>query len=448
MIGWLQPAALWGLALLAAPVAVHFLRRRRARRVPFPTVRFVTASQGAAARVRPPSDLLLLAMRSGIVALAVCATAGPVVITQARVDGWNARVVRVAVVDTSDSVRRSVSGGRGAADELSKLADGALAGAHTSRRFETPDLRRGIRQAVAWLESAPPARRELILVSDFQHGAVDDEALAIVPGEIGIRTVRAADLPVRRAVQGLQLLGTPSVPARIYELDLSRSGTTARLRDVATARQPGLRLIAADQSSREIEILERAVALAGTPAPSADRPLAVAFADSTLVPAPTSAPRAAWMLRTVVRLHQDDQLMRSARTIPASRLRAPAGAIPVVRNARGEALVHASALGPELLLAVAAPAGSYFAAVVVRAALLARQRSVAMPEQEVASDDDATLAAWNRPGTAVSRQAWRHSETSDARWCWLATLLLMATEQWMRGGARRPSESERHVEAA
>ena len=60
---WLLPAALAGLTLLAGPLALHLLTRHRARRLPFPTLRFVPPSNTAAVRLRQPTDVWLLILR-------------------------------------------------------------------------------------------------------------------------------------------------------------------------------------------------------------------------------------------------------------------------------------------------------------------------------------------------------------------------------------------------
>ena len=105
MIGWLNPAALAGLTLLAVPVLVHLLRTHRAERIMFPSLRFVAPSRTAAVRFRPPTDTLLLLLRLAIVAAAVFALARPVIVTAARQRTWNGRTVRAIVVDTSAAMR-------------------------------------------------------------------------------------------------------------------------------------------------------------------------------------------------------------------------------------------------------------------------------------------------------------------------------------------------------
>ena len=176
MIAWLNPAALAGLAALAIPIVIHLLRRHHASRVLFPTLRFVHPSRAAAIRLRRVADPWLLLIRLATLSLAVCALAQPVVLTPMRLDAWNARVARATVVDTSESLR--LHGAEAAAREA---ADAEAAGGVVSHTIQTADLRAGVQQATAWLASAPPARREIVLVSDFQAGAVTSADFAGVP---------------------------------------------------------------------------------------------------------------------------------------------------------------------------------------------------------------------------------------------------------------------------
>ena len=83
MIGWQQPAALFGLVLAAIPLIIHLLRTRRADRIQFPSIRFIKPSTTAAVRLRSPSDWSLLAVRTAIVTAAVLALARPVLLTPA-----------------------------------------------------------------------------------------------------------------------------------------------------------------------------------------------------------------------------------------------------------------------------------------------------------------------------------------------------------------------------
>ena len=98
----------------------------------------------------------------------------------------------------------------------------------------------------------------------------------------------------------------------------------------------------------------------------------------------------------------------------------------------GAPLVRAAASGSELLLDIAAAPDSLVAAEVVRAALIARLDVRAYDEHEIARIDDASLTALKREPGPVTRDAWRTSETTDARWLWLLALILLGVEQWFR----------------
>ena len=104
-IEWINPAALAGLAAVAGPVLVHLLRRQRAthgsRSQPSGSWRRLTS---AAARLRNPSDLLLLSLRIAIVAAAAIAAAQPMLMTGWRRAAWEQRINRALVVDDSESL--------------------------------------------------------------------------------------------------------------------------------------------------------------------------------------------------------------------------------------------------------------------------------------------------------------------------------------------------------
>src|SRR5262245_33147079 len=139
---WLNPIAWLGLAAIVIPVAVHLLAHHRAQRQPFPTLRFLPSTRLAATRRRALEDIPLLIVRSAIIAAAVAACAGPLIVTPARRALWDARLVR-AVVQVS---------------EVSEASPAPF----LEQRFRGSDLATGINQAVAWLDGAPPARRELL----------------------------------------------------------------------------------------------------------------------------------------------------------------------------------------------------------------------------------------------------------------------------------------------
>ncbi len=98
----------------------------------------------------------------------------------------------------------------------------------------------------------------------------------------------------------------------------------------------------------------------------------------------------------------------------------------------GRPLLRAAASGSELLLEVGAPADGLFAAEVVRAVLTARLDPAGYDEHEVGRLDAALVDALTRQPGSVTRDAWRTADTSDARWLWLAAIVLLGVEQWLR----------------
>jgi hypothetical protein len=80
-MGWftfLNPAFLWGALAASIPVIIHLINRRRARLVPFPTVKFVLRSERRVARKYRVKQWLLLALRTLILFLLTTALAEPV----------------------------------------------------------------------------------------------------------------------------------------------------------------------------------------------------------------------------------------------------------------------------------------------------------------------------------------------------------------------------------
>jgi hypothetical protein len=444
MMGWQHPAAFWGMALVAIPFVIHLLRMHRAARVLFPSVRFVRSSHTAAVRFRIPSDWLLLALRMGIVALAVCAAAGPLLLTESRVATWNAQVARAVVVDTSASM--IVAGADGlapgvAADEAARSERQSAA---YSRQIDVADLGVGTSRAAVWLASAPPARREIVVISDFQRSAFDAAWIRQVPANIGIRLVQVGRAVQRAHVPGVDIFGAEGIATRALSIDLTPDGTAATM-SPSPGPGEGLRVIVSASSQLDVEALLKSVALAGTPAASPQQPIAILL-DESASPGNPASIQAGWMLQTVLRLREDAALARLAASSPARALTRPGSWTDVLRNGEGKLVMRAASIGRELLIEISAPAGSLAAAGAVRAALLARLGGVEQPEEEIARMSSAQLSAWNRQPGAVDAAMWRNSTSNDARWFWAAVLVLLAVEQWVR--SRSVSKAEKELTSA
>jgi hypothetical protein len=485
MIVWLNPAALAGLVLLAGPVLVHLLLRHRAVRVPFPSLRFVRPSRTSAVRVRLLSDLALLLLRLAIVALAVAALAQPLLLVRPRLAAWDARMARAIVVDVSDSTRT-----RGEA--LSEAADAVEAegrGAVFAARIDAAELRPGVLQAIRRLASAPPARREIVVISDFQRGALTREDLGAVPPSIGIRLVQVGAVMHERRVRGIELFhpsaqrtragdpgfhpsaqrtraGDPGFgTGRSLAQEVVLAGTATTVSVVpGSAPREGLRLMAADADAVALRALERTVASAGAPAPSPNQPIAIVFAGGPAGQAVREISES-WMLETVLRMRNDRDLTAACggagpgtpggesptRDLQTSD-RTGTGWHVLCRDRQSRPVVRAAAAGPQLVLDVDAPPSALLAAAAVRAALTARHGSGARPEEEIQRMMAAELLAWSRPSPPVAAETWRSGQKPDSRWCWALVLVLLAVEAAVRGpraGRRRTdAPHEAHADAA
>jgi hypothetical protein len=439
MIGWQNPAALWALPLSAVPVVIHLLRTHRARRVAFPSVRFVPSSRTAAVRMRRPSDVVLMMLRGAIVTLAIFAVAGPIVLTNARIEAWNARTVRAVVVDRSESMGVPDGSGQPPEEAAAELAQAELDAAASSRRLEVRrpnELGEALTRASRWLAASPPARREIVVISDFHHGAWQPAAAALVPDGVGLRLIPVGRASGRQIFEGARLFGGGNVAARSQAIDVTKDATAVAVERRPASGTTGLRVEAPKGAEADVERLLQAVAAAGAPAGSADEPIALRFSNAGPPSTGLAIVRPGWMLRTVLRLREDA-------TFTLSPARAEGDARPsdawttVAWSADGAPLVRAAASGRELLLDVAEPVDSLLAAAVVRAALTARLDVDRYAEREVARLDDTSLMAFTRPAAGVTRDAWQSAESTDARWFWLLALVLLAAEQWLRDRARR-----------
>ena len=400
---WNQPAALAGLALLALPVLVHLLVRRHAARVLFPAMRFVPSVRAAAVRLRAPSDRPLLALRLAIVAATALAAAQPVLNTAARRRAWDARVATAVIVDTSASVppERAV-----------QLAGHAAEGAFTSHTFASSNLPDAIRRAADWLDTAPAARRRIVVVSDFQRGAIEAADVAGIPASIGIDflragTPRAAGSSVAiDGWRGGRWTGTMALDAAHTQVAWTRGG--AAVSDGLTVRG----------APADREAIERAAAAArsfGVASAGATRRIDVAFAGAAVLPdVPPATP---WIASAAIALHRSSLLAETGADVQAGE--------------RDGVLVVKTTIG----------AASAFAPAVIRAALLAASPSVVDREAETTAVEDGELARWTRtPSPIASKTPYR--DESDGRWLWALALALLVVEAIVRDRGRAVRERE------
>lgn len=329
---WLVPIAMWGLVALAVPILVHLLTRQERRPVAFPSLRFLRATRLVAMRRRRIHDWLLLIVRAAAITAAVAALAGPLFVTAARQRAWSARTARAIVV---------VDGATVSPDEISRAFSSRVIGAG-------PRTAEGVRAAVEWLATEPPAARELLIAGDLREDAIEEADLAIVPGHVGIRflpeTDATADADVRLPVMTLNK-SSVVVEERQVHLNPSATVVDSGSRAAASAtpmHRLEMRATPDDQPAADAALTallaegivadvpgERRVIVVW---PGASEPEATGDAVIVHVPETPSGAEAVRILREIAADVLDDPAMpREPRRIPATdlaRWSRPAGPAP------------------------------------------------------------------------------------------------------------------------
>ena len=401
---WLAPAALAGLAAALLPLLLHLLRRRTATRIVLPTARFVVPRTSSTVRLRRISDPILLLVRMAILASAAVALAQPLWMDETRIEAWGNRTARVVVVDASDSARRGIS-------------DEAIAAARASAdpvvTIASEDLGTALDRASRWLAAAPPARREIVVLSDFQRGALSDADVASVPREMGVRF-----LPTGPPAPSNPPVISTLVPDGVVASRVSLQEEGTLVHHAASGRGiQGLRILAAPEDSDDVSTLLRVVSRAGAVAPDPSQPILVRFRGGESLP-PSSQTADGWSFGAV---------QRFLRSIEA-----------------GDTSIGVFSTPHTLVVDVDAEPSSLAAARALKAALDARVDPRSAGELEPERISQERLAAWTREPASPDPAGWQHADDSDARPFWALALLLLGVETFLR---RPPAAEERQAEA-
>jgi aerotolerance regulator-like protein len=430
---WIYPAAWFALIVLAAPIVIHLLAHRRAAPLAFPTLRFIRPTRLAAIRRRALEDLPLLIVRVAILASAVAALAGPLLVTPARRASWNARLVR-AIVTSPASMTAGVPSHR------------ADANVFRSERFAADALPDGIHRAVAWLENAPPARRELVIAAPLTLGSIDARDLAAVPTTIGVRFERASTQPSVRTVAAGAVMNEQEQRRRTIRV--ATSGTT-----VSDSAEPDVRptppvdIIAGAEQRRRLQAALAAVLSQWIAAPPTDHraELIVAGAGGPSETDAVSPIRTPWVADAAARISQDLDLRAEAARVKSgfaepTFLRSPWQ--PLVGAADGRPVVVAAASRTSQLVVIvpAEITSEAIAPVLLRAVAASLSPPNDPRSAEVIPISDAQLRAWTREPAPWTVPRLDTVDRDDRRWVWAFVLVLIAAETVMR---RTRSRSER-----
>jgi hypothetical protein len=436
---WLNPSALFALAAVAAPILIHILIQRRAERFPFPTLRFLQPTRLAAIRRHLLEDLPLLAIRIALVAAAVAALAGPLLVTGARRQAWDRRVVRAIVTG---------SGGAAVVAPVPALRQ---------ETFASGSLADGIRRAILWLDTAPPARREIVIASTFAIGSITNADIAAVPAGIGLRFERTGTLPGTRVVDGGRLLTPDGVRRREVTLigvqtashDMAAGEPGAWPIDVVSseAGRPAIDAAIAAVLSQHVWAAppDRRVSVVLVPAAGADLPAAIdALADAASI-------TQSWMADAVARVARDPDLraagVRVADGLADARF-AAAPWQPLASAADGRPLAVASGSARGIVVASAAPAFDVATPVLLRSIANAIADVPTLQNAEVVPIRDEVLRRWTRTAAPVTEPRVDTVDQDDRRWLWVAVLCLLALESWVRRARSTQVSRERETEQA
>ena len=411
---------------LAGPIVIHILVQRRAERVPFPSLRFLQQTRLASIRRRVLEDVLLLAIRAAIVGVAVAALAGPLIVTPARRQAWNARVVQAIVVE-------DVARGR--------QARAVQPPAFLSQTFETRVVPDGLHRALVWLDNSPPARRELVIVGPLALGSVTSEDLAAVPVGIGIRFERSGTLPDERRVAGGEVLGAdPGVRLRAHHqaVTLSRDRTSVTELPGSDLKALRLEIVSSSAARPIVDLALAAVISQRVWAPAANRRGRLVLVETSIDPAaiadagPIVEPWAADAVASMVR----DRDLQAAGSAVAAGINDTRFSLapwrPLLSASDGRPLAVAAASETRIVIVSGAEPSSLVTPLLLRAMANALGGPPELRTAEVLPIADAQLQAWSRPAMPVAAPRIDRVERDDRRGLWVLVLALLALETWVR----------------
>ena len=223
-MGFLQPLALLGLGAAAIPALLHLLQRRVPPTVTFPAVRYLSETERRHSRRLKLRNLLLLLLRTALIALIVLAAARPV--ARLPVGGTHGPSALALVVDNSLS-SGAVVVGRRVVDILAGQARNAVRRLTSSDRLwlvlaDGIPRQRSRAEALLILDSLDPEPVRLDIGRAVRSVArvVADNPL---PGEVlVVSDLQRTALSPGDAPAALTLLLEPSLPPQNRGVDSVR----------------------------------------------------------------------------------------------------------------------------------------------------------------------------------------------------------------------------------
>lgn len=396
-----NPAVLWWMLGALVAVALHLLARPRTDARAWPSVRFLEGTPLSLRRWARLRDPALLASRVAVVCLAALALAGPVVVTPDREQAARRETARAVVSD-------------GGGDRVDEERRGVVA----SEVFVRPSLRDAVDEAAQWLADQTAYRRELVVVSAFRRGRVDASTFQALGADAGVRLVRVSSDPPVRDRDLTVAVRVPVPAAGLGPSGAGRDGAGMNLPDdseysvQADTNDGGLQSDVEDEDDP-------------------DAPWAV-------VAAPVLDPTGRWTRQTerwhFAPAHTERRLIGETSMTPLPLTVEATTTTGGASQGEGQAALFGEAaqglrLPPSGLLAGTTyvwdgrPDALTSALEAAAALPLGQWEPEPMPEPE--------LRAFEREPTPEGMPDM--SRLSDRRWFWLAVLLGLATETWLRG---------------
>ncbi|HEY5545160.1 MAG TPA: BatA domain-containing protein [Gemmatimonadaceae bacterium] len=431
-MSWLNPAAFGGLLALAVPILVHLFGRRLARRARFPSLRLLRDARPRPATRSRPSDVLLLVVRCAVILAAVLALAQPM-----WLDSERARTalipVRAILVDTSPSMRRLTSDSTSALQRARALGQRMLDSAREGIIVETLQPGASVAGAASWLQ-AHSGVRELVIISDFQAGALVDGQLASVAQGIGIRLVKVSVSSVAP--------GSAEASGGIVRLGLQPNRTDATW---ATSPEDTTLPIVVLAPAEDAGLVQASVAAVRAIAPrpgSSARKVAVVFprySGRRELAAGVAALNSPWQGDRLMALGRDRLLTDAAASARVTPSCDHAG-VAIAHNASGEVVATmaggSSATDYDVLVFACVEVGTVAGTALLASVVAAVQTAPSLQELEPVVVPDEALRGWERPASEPGPRV-TEDTSPDGRWFWLVAIAFLLAEEWLRRRAPR-----------
>ena len=420
---WLNPAAFLALLALAVPILVHLFGRRIAKRQRFPSLRLLVDSRPTPATRSRPSDLLLLVIRCSIVLAAVLALAQPLWSTGARMRDASIPA-RLILVDTGASMRRT-SDGRVLRDLAGLTAQRLLDSAREGMIVETERPGANVAGAASWL-SQRSGLRELVVLSDFQVGALNDGDLAASPQGLGV-SLRRVGAPMN----SVATIDADSSAAISANAEATMTHGTWRLS--GTDSVPPFTVIAAPPDSEKVRAMVAAVRFLVPKLGASANRVVIAFPGSAMSQGASSTRTSPWQGDLLLSLRGNRLLADAMHAVDDMEPSCLAQGAVVAHHGFGFHAASVMAADSGLVVQSCARAGSVAGTALVAAVATGLASVPAFTEREPSALPDETLRSWERSPTEVAPRG-REETSPDGRWFWLLAIALLAIEHVLRKG--------------